>query len=457
MLPHTRLQSTLHIIGLTLALLALLPAHATVHEKTLSNGLKVLVKPDFRAPVVNSQLWYKVGASDEHNGITGLAHMLEHMMFRGTKQYADGVFSKKIARIGGDQNAFTGRDYTAYFQTVHSDHLSLILSLEADRMCNLHLQQTAFDKERQVVIEERKLRVDDKPINILNEQFYSLAHTTSPYQNPIIGWIDDIEHYTLKDLQQFYDKYYAPNNATLVLIGAVQPDQAFALAEKHFEQCKARSIEQSKPRSEIEQRSIRRLEMFTNNKTNYLMLGFRLPSPVTLKNKTNHSENVKDGFILQFIAEILSGSDSARLSKDIVRDKRLASSSGAYYNITARYDTLLVLDAMLIEPEAGTPPFEEVEKRLLEHIISIQKNGVKLDELQRVKNRVEAEYVYKQDSIFYQGYELGVFETIGLNWSVVEQYIQTIRAITSQDIQRVATQYINTNLYTVARLKHQKN
>jgi len=205
-----------------------------VHEKILKNGLKILVKEDRRSPVVVTQIWYKVGSSYEPNGITGISHMLEHMMFKGTKKYPAGEFSKIIAENGGNENAFTGQDYTAYFQTLEKSRLEISLKLEADRMRNLNLLEKELLKELEVVTEERRMRTDDKPRSKMYEHFMALAFSNSPYKNPVIGWPGDIAAYKVEDLNAWYRRWYAPNNATLVVVGDVEPNAVFALAEKYF-------------------------------------------------------------------------------------------------------------------------------------------------------------------------------------------------------------------------------
>ena len=202
-------------------------AETKVFEHTLANGLKVLVKEDHRSPVVVSQVWYKVGSSYEPGGITGISHMLEHMMFKGTDKHPAGEFSRIIAENGGDENAFTGQDYTAYFQTMEASRLAVSFELEADRMRNLHLLPEELKKELQVVTEERRMRTDDNPQAKMQEQFMTMAYSNSPYKHPVIGWPADIANYTVEDLQAWYQRWYAPNNATLVVVGDVQAQSCF--------------------------------------------------------------------------------------------------------------------------------------------------------------------------------------------------------------------------------------
>ena len=234
-------------------------AETKVVEHTLANGLKILVKEDHRSPIAVTQVWYKVGSSYEPGGITGVSHMLEHMMFKGTDKHAAGEFSRIIAENGGDENAFTGQDYTAYFQTMEATRLAVSFELEADRMRHLHLLPEELKKELQVVTEERRMRTDDNPQAKMQEQFMSVAYSNSSYKHPIIGWPSDIANYTVEDLQAWYQRWYAPNNATLVVVGDVQAAAVFELAEHYFGELSTSDIKALKPQTEIEQLGVRKI------------------------------------------------------------------------------------------------------------------------------------------------------------------------------------------------------
>ncbi|HDJ86948.1 MAG TPA: insulinase family protein, partial [Chromatiales bacterium] len=222
------------VLPVLLLLFAPAVAAGPVHEYRLDNGLRVLVKEDHRAPVVVSQVWYKVGSGDEHGGITGISHALEHMMFQGTAKHPAGEFSRIVAANGGRENAFTGRDYTAYFQLLAKDRLPVSFELESDRMRNLSLKEADFRKEIQVVMEERRLRTDDNPQALTYERFNAAAFVSSPYHHPVIGWMDDLRNLKIGDLRAWYRRWYAPNNATLVVVGDVDPQAVLRLAERYF-------------------------------------------------------------------------------------------------------------------------------------------------------------------------------------------------------------------------------
>ncbi|MGR9051189.1 MAG: M16 family metallopeptidase, partial [Gammaproteobacteria bacterium] len=313
-----RMLTALLLGGLALSI----QAQAKVHEFRLDNGLKILVKEDHRSPVVVSQIWYKVGSSYEPSGISGISHMLEHMMFKGTDKLKPGEFSRIIAANGGNENAFTGRDYTAYFQTMEKSRLPVSFELEADRMRNLHLLDEELKKELEVVYEERRMRTEDKPRAKTQEYFIAMAYSNSPYKNPIIGWPSDIENYTINDVQKWYQRWYGPNNATLVVVGDVEPKAVFALAEKHFGPLKPSDIKAVKPQTEIEQHGVRRMVVKLPAKLPYLVMGYKVPVLKTVDQEW-------EAYALEVMAGVLDGGNSARLESGIVRGRQLAVSASA--------------------------------------------------------------------------------------------------------------------------------
>lgn len=240
----------MHKLLISLMMLLSFQAFSQVQEYTLNNGLKVLVKEDHRAPVVVSMIWYNVGSADEPVGITGVSHAIEHMMFKGTSKYPVGVFSKTIAALGGQENAFTNNDYTAYYEKLDADHLATSFELEADRMNNLLLNSEEFAKEIKVIQEERRLRTDNNPQALAFERFLATAHLTAPYNHPVIGWMNDLKQMKVEDLKKWYESYYAPNNATLVVVGDVNPEKVHALAERYFGSIAKRPIASRKPQQE---------------------------------------------------------------------------------------------------------------------------------------------------------------------------------------------------------------
>lgn len=418
-------------------------ARSEVFETTLENGLKVIVKPDRRAPTVVAQVWYKVGSAYEFGGTTGLSHMLEHMMFKGTTKIAPGKFSNIIAENGGRENAFTNQDYTAYFQQLEKSRLPISFELEADRMRNLTLPEEEFVKELPVVMEERRMRTDDKPRSLTYEQFNATAYISSPYHHPVIGWMDDLKNMKVADLKAWYQKWYAPNNATLVVVGDVEPEAVFALAKKHYGPLKpSENIPVLKPRLEAPQYGERRITVKVPAKLPYLIIGYKVPSLNTAK------ENWEP-YALEVLAGILSGGDSARLPKELIRKKQIAASADVGYDMVSRQSGLFIFDAI---PSAKFS-VAEVEKSLYEQIELLKTTLVTENELQRIKAQVVASDVYEKDSIFYQAMSIGTLETVGLPWSVANEYVDKVRAVTAEQIQQVAKKYFGDSQKTVAILE----
>ncbi|TNG00999.1 MAG: insulinase family protein [Gammaproteobacteria bacterium] len=421
--------------------LAVVTAEAKVHEFMLDNGMKVLVKPDRRAPVVVTQVWYKVGASYEHNGITGISHILEHMMFKGTPKVPAGEFSRIISANGGKENAFTGQDYTAYFQRLEKSRLEISFELEADRMRNAILPADEFLKERDVVAEERRLRTEDNPQSRAREQFRAAAFVSSPYHHSVIGWMSDIQNSSIEDARSWYERWYVPNNATLVVVGDVKPDDVLALAKKHFGPVKAGNVIPPKPRPEIEQTGERRSLIRIPAAIEYLMMGYKVP---TLNTTTDDSEI----YALEVLAWILDGGDSARISKELVREKQLAASTSVSYDLHARLQTLFGFAAV---PAKGKS-IEKLEKAIREQVRRVQDQLVSAEELDRVKTQILTDRIYQLDSGFYQAMQLGMLETVGIGWQADEAFDDGIRAVTSEQIQAVARKYLVDERLTVAVL-----
>lgn len=432
-----RIASLLGVLALGIAC----SAGAEVQERVLDNGLKVLVKRDSRAPIVTSQVWYKVGSSYETGGITGVSHALEHMMFKGTENLKPGEFSEIIAENGGDENAFTGRDYTAYFQTMAADRLAVSFELEAERMRRLTLPEEEFLKELEVVKEERRLRTDDDPQSLTYEQFSAAAYQFSPYRNPIIGWPSDLEAMDVDDLRAWYKLWYAPNNATLVVVGDVEPKQVFALAEEHFGPLEPESISPPKPRAEPEQRGERRLTVQAPAKEPYVLIGYKVPVLTT-------AEADWEPYALEMLASVLDGGSSARFSRELVRGERVAASAGAGYNAFTRLPGLFTL--------SGTPAdgrsIEEVEAALIEQVERVRTELVAPDELERIRTQLIAGKTYEKDSVFYQAMLLGQLETVGLGWELVDDYVERLSAVTPEQVREVARKYLTAEVRTVARL-----
>ncbi len=417
------------------------PTQEGVQTTTLGNGMKVIVKENSRAPVVVTQVWYKVGGSYEHEGLTGVSHVLEHMMFKGTDEIPAGEFSEIIAAKGGRENAFTSKDYTAYFQRISTDHLELCLSLEADRMRNLLLNEDEFVKEIEVVKEERRLRTDDDPTALTYERFNAVAFTNNPYRQPIIGWMEDLENMDVEDMRNWYRTWYAPNNATLVVVGDVKAKDVFALAKKHFGPLKPSDIPQLKPRREVQQYGTQRVQIKVPAKVPFLVMGFKVPVLKT-------AEDAADTYALELLAGLLDGGNSSRFSKNLVRGSQVAASAGVSYSLYSLHDNLFTLSAI---PADGVSS-EEMEQALLAEITALLEQAPTEQEMSRVKAQVVASSVYEQDSNFYQAMKIGILETVGLGWRTADDYVERINAVTAEQVQQVVKKYLIKEYLTVAEL-----
>ena len=416
-----------------------------VHEAVLKNGMKILVKQDKRAPVAVIQVWYKIGTSYEHEGITGLSHALEHMMFKGTKKHKSGEFEKLVSAIGARNNAFTSQDYTAYYEVLASDKLEAAMEIEADRMRNLVFDPEEFKKEIEVVKEERRWRTDDKPSSLTREQFNAVAFLNSPYRAPVIGWMVDLEGMKVDDAYAWYKKWYTPNNATLVVVGDVEPDNVIAMAKKYFSGYESNPLPEVKLRTEVEQKGIRNITLKLPAKLANLRMGFKTPAMITAK---QGKVPKWEPYALEVLANILDGGSSARFAKNLVRGKAIAAGAGAGYYGYGRLPNLLVI--------TGTPA-KDVEtsvlkKALLDEINVLKKELVSEAELKRVKAQVVSSEVFERDSIQHIATLLGSLESVGLGHKYMDEYVPGVLAVTAEQIQQVAKKYLIEEHLTVAEL-----
>lgn len=409
---------------------------AQTSEFKLSNGLKIIVREDHRSPVVVSQVWYRAGSLDEVNGKTGVAHVLEHMMFKGTKKIKAGEFSRLIAKAGGKENAFTGADYTCYFQQLEKSNLELSFKLEADRMQNLNLSKEEFDKEIKVVMEERRWRTEDKPTSQVKEQFGSTVFKSHPYSRPVVGWMNDLENMTVEDAKEWYKNWYAPNNAILVVVGDIYANDVLDLAKKYFEKIPARKLPERKPQIEPKQNGERRSVVKAPSELSYLLMGYPVP---TLNDRNGNDENSWEPYALEVLSNIFAGNSSSRLNQNLVRNQHLA------VNVSAGYDSLARGRISIFVLE-GTPndfkKINDLENALLQEIEKIKKDGVTQEELDRVKAIVIASDVYQKDSMFGMAMEIGQLETMNYSFHLSDGYIQKINSVTSDQIKNVAKKYL---------------
>lgn len=443
---HGRLFGAVLAAALAGAASLISAAPAPTSEFQLDNGLKLIIHEDHRAPVAVVQVWYRVGSSYEVDGVTGISHVLEHMMFQGTQEMGPGAFSRVIAENGGEENAFTGTDYTAYFQKWGANNVELSFKLESDRMRNLNLTQAEFSKEINVVKEERRLRTEDNPRALAYETMQSVAYQTSPYRHPIIGWGADLEHMTVADLEPWYRRWYAPNNAVVVVLGDVQPNLILELAKKYFGPLQRQEIAPEKPRPETIQRGEKRVTVHSESaRLPYLMIGYKTPVlPMARQGEVEEWEV----FALEVLAAILDGDSSARLSRELIRGRELAVSAGAGYSATDRLPTLFYFEAT---PRPGVEP-AQIEQAIKGEIEKLQTALPTDAELARIKTQVVAQKIYQQDSLFYVGTEIGALEAIGLPWRLRDEYVDRIKQVTAEQVQAVARKYLIESSATVAYL-----
>jgi zinc protease len=417
---------------------------AEVFERTLANGLKVVVKEDHRAPVVVQQIWYKAGSMDERTGVTGIAHVLEHLMFKGTATVPAGEFSRRIAAAGGRENAFTSYDYTAYFQQLHKSKLPLAMQLESDRMRNLNLSAAEFGKEVRVVMEERRWRTDDEAHSLLQEKMMAAIYEQHPYRHPVVGWMSDLESLTVGDAKAWYDRWYAPNNATLVIAGDVKPDEVFALAQRYYGAIQKRPMQQRRNYSEPPQTGIKRLVVKAPAELPHLVMSFHAPT-------LNDPAQDWKPYALEILAGVLDGNESARLNKHLVREQQVASAVGAGYDSVSRGPSLFTLEAT---PSAGKTVID-VETALRQEITQLVRDGVSEEELRRVKAQVTAGEVYKLDSVFYQAMQIGQMESIGLGYRAIPLMLKKLQEVSAGQVRQVAEEFLQDDNLTVAVLDPQ--
>ncbi|KFB67966.1 pitrilysin family protein [Candidatus Accumulibacter vicinus] len=417
---------------------------ANPYEKQLANGLRIIVKEDRRAPTVAHMVWYRAGSMDETNGSTGVAHVLEHMMFKGTPSAGPGEFNRRVAAAGGRDNAFTSRDYTAYFQQVPKGKLSEMMQLEADRMRHLTLDPKEFAQEIRVVMEERRLRTDDQPQALLFEQLSAVAFQAHPYRVPIIGWMNDLENMTVNDARLWYERWYAPNNAYVVVVGDVDHEHVFQLAEQHYGALPERPLPVRKPQDEPAQAGIRRLTVKAPADLPVLIMAYKVPV-------IRDVDQDVDPYALEMLSAVLSGHEAARFSRHLVREQRLAVDVEASYDSTTRGPGIFYLSG---SPSDGKTR-ADLEAGLRAEIVQVQQQGVAADELTRAKAQLIAGQIYKLDSMFAQAMEIGQLESVGIPYHLNRRILEKRQAVTAEQIQAVARRYFRDEQLTVAELDPQ--
>ncbi len=428
---------------------AIAPSAATAtgaQQFTLRNGMQLIVQPDRRAPTAVHMVWVRVGSMDEVDGTSGVAHALEHMMFKGTKKLPPGEFSRRVAALGGQENAFTSLDYTGYYQQIPAHRLEDVMRLEADRFAHNEWPDAEFRKEIEVVKEERRLRTEDQPRALLWEQLSAAAFTASPYRRPIVGWMSDLDAMTPEDVRQFHRQWYVPGNAAVVVAGDVDVAQVRALAEKYYGSIPTRAVPTRKPRAEPPQRGLRRIEVKAPAEQAYVALAFRVPALTAVDAP---SAEDRDALALIVLSAVLSGYDGARLERALTQGaQRVADSADSGASVMGRGPSQFVLTGV---PAQGKTA-RQVEDALRAELARVARDGVSAAELERVKTQWIAAKVYERDSVMRQAQSLGQHWVQGWPLDAEDRLLAQLRTVTPQQVQAVAQRYFGDDQLTVATL-----
>ena len=415
------------------------------HEFQLSNGLKLIVREDHRAPTVAHMVWYRAGSMDEINGRTGVAHVLEHMMFKGTDKVKSGEFSRLVAAVGGRENAFTSRDYTAYFQQVEKSKLDEVIKLEADRMSNLNFDDAEFLKEIQVVMEERRLRTEDNPSSLLNESLMATAYMSSPYRHPVVGWMNDLQNMKASDARDWYRAWYKPNNATVVITGDVDAKKVLAIVEKYYGAVAAQELPARKPQVEPTQKGMKQVQVKAAADSAQLAMAWKVPrlEPGKLDDP--------EPYALELLTAVLDGYDNARLNRVLVKQEKVVNDVGVGYDMISRGPELFLISATMAKGKTVSQAEASIRKALNE----LKQKGILESELKRIKVRILSDQIYKRDSIFGQAMEIGSTEMAGFSWKDINYMLERMQTITPEQVQAVAKKYLIDEGLTIAVLDPQ--
>ncbi|HKF70842.1 MAG TPA: pitrilysin family protein [Stellaceae bacterium] len=432
---------------IALVLVASAPASAKQFDAdsfTLANGLQVVVVPFHRAPVVTQMIWYKAGAYDDPPGKSGIAHFVEHLMFRGTKETPPGAFSRLISETGGRENASTSPDYTVYYQTVAADRLELVMKLEAERMHDLEITEDQVTPEREVIIEERRARIDNVPAALLDEQRNAVLFLNNHYRLPAIGWLTEMRGLGAEDARRFYATWYAPNNAVLVIAGDVEMARVRALAETYYGPIPARPVPQHAALVEPPKVATMRLEMTSGHVASpEWSRSYVAPGYVEAGGKPADA--------LTVLAAILGGGDSARLYQSLVIDKKLVVSTGAGYDPYRGAGSFSVY----AEPKDGVE-IADVEAAVVAEIRRLLSEGVTAAEVERVKPRLQASAIYSRDSLSSVARIIGASMVAGRTLDEIQAWPERIGAVTPEDVMDVARQVLKDDAAVTAVLLPEK-
>ena len=421
------------------------PDSGDTYEYQLSNGLKLIVREDHRAPTVAHMAWYRAGSIDEVNGKTGVAHVLEHMMFKGTDKVKAGEFSRLVAALGGRENAFTSRDYTAYFQQIEKSKLEDVIKLEADRMSNLNFDDAEFLKEIQVIMEERRLRTEDNPSSLLNESLMATAYMSSPYRHPVIGWMNDLQNMKASDARDWYRSWYAPNNATVVISGDVDAKKVLNMAEKYYGAAATHQLPVRKPQIEPPQKGIKQVQVKAPADSAQLAMAWKVP----------HLEPGKlddpEPYALELLTAVLDGYDNARLNRTLVKQEKVVNDVGVGYDMISRGPELFLISTTMAKGKT----VEQAQASIRKALDELKQKGILESELKRIKVRILSDQIYKRDSIFGQAMEIGSTEMAGFSWKDIDYMLEKMQSITPAQVQAVAKKYLVDEGLTIAVLDPQ--
>lgn len=422
------------------------PPDTAAQQFTLSNGMALIVQPDRRAPTAIQMVWLRVGSMDEVGGTTGVAHVLEHMLFKGTPKVKPGEFSRRVAALGGQENAFTSRDYTGYFQQIPAKRLEDVMRLESDRFANNQWPDDEFKRELEVVKEERRMRTDDQPRAQLFEQLNAAAFVASPYRRPVVGWMSDLESMTPGDARQFYRRWYVPANAVLVVAGDVDVQRVRALAEKHYGRIPARAVPVRKPQTEPVQTGMHRVLVKAPAEQAYVALAFRAPA---LQSLTAPSDSDRDALALVVLSAVLSGYDGARLERALTQGaQRLADNASSSASVMGRGPAQFFLTGVPAQGQSA----QALEGGLRAEVARVATEGVNAAELERVKTQWMASTVYQRDSLYSRASDLGSNWVQGLPLDAEDRILALLRTVTPEQVQSVAQRYFGDDQLTVGTL-----
>ena len=425
------------------------PAAPVAQQFTLRNGMTLIVKPDHRAPTAVQMLWVRVGSMEEVDGRSGVAHVLEHMMFKGTPTVKVGEFSRRVAALGGQENAFTTKDYTGFYQQIPATRLEEVMRLESDRFAHNQWSNEEFAKELEVVKEERRMRTDDSPHGRLHEAMNAMIYQAAPYRRPVVGWMSDLEAMTAQDARDFYHQWYTPANAVVVVAGDVEPEQVRRLAETYYGSLPGHALPVRKPRIEPPQEGVRRMDFKAPAEQAYVALAFKVPG-LSAAGLAQPDADSNDALALTVLSAVLSGFDGARLPRALtLTADSVADDVGAGYSLSGRSGPKLF--TLYGVPAAGKTS-AMVEAALRAQVALVAKSGVTEAELARVKNQWVAGEVYQQDSVFSQARNLGANWIQGFPLDTEQRLLERLRGVTAAQVQAVAAKYFGDEALTVATL-----